>query len=308
MNAMRRVVVVYLVGLPLCAVAQEADPIVRRQLFDPSERTDPSRPRGPVRDARCGTPMPDWDAATVAKVAQARAAEFRATGLRGYVEAQTVQLDEGAGIELLLEFINEGRTPVDLGAITNALSIVLFRKTVPGGHVIPPWSSHRTGPPVYTTEFPDEAEIRAEALAAEKEVEKRRPYRVAEPASRLPKIRTLRHLGEDGDVRLKPGQRFQMVVGITEGLADPAEYWWNLAELSKELNGSSLPSPDPSDIAPLSPGEYGLSLWLGVSVSVASPDETAPTRQHAILFCDPILIRLGQVQPEESGEEQSRRD
>jgi hypothetical protein len=92
-----------------------------------------------------------------------------------------------------------------------------------------------------------------------------------------------------------------MVVRITEGIADPAEYWWNLAELSKQLNRSSLPEPEASDIAPLPPGEYGLSLWLGVSVGVPSPDDTAAVRHHPILFCDAIKIHFGNM-PEKDGD------
>jgi len=270
MNAMRGLVVLYLVGLPLCAVAQETDPIVRRELFDPLHRktaAHPSRPTSvaepPVGAVGCGTLSREVDAATLAEAAK-RAARFRGTGLRGYVQAETVQLDEDHGIEFQLEFVNEGSNPIELSDVTNTLSIVLFRNTAPIGHVIPPWMFHRTGPPKYSTEFPDEAEVRAEALAAKKEAEKGRPYRIAEPARRAATVRTLRDIRDTGDVHLNPGERFQMVVRITEGIADPAKYWWNLAELSKTTYVSNE-RPDPSDIAPLPAGEYSLSLMVSVS-------------------------------------------
>lgn len=311
MNATRMLFFVCLVGVPAIVLAQETDPILRRELFDARNRaTDPSPPTGvaepSVGGVKCGTVSREVDAATLAEAA-AGAAKFRATGLRGYVQAETVQLDEDDGIEFQLEFANEGSNPIELSDVSNALSIVLFRNTAPLlGHVIPSWTFHRTGPPKYSTEYPDEAEVRAEALAAKKEAERNRPYRVAEPARRAETVRTLRDIRDTGDVRLKPGDRFQMVVRIAEGIADPAKYWWNLAEMSKETGGSSLRLPEPSDLAPLSAGEYSLSLWASVSISTSDPDETAPARQHTSLFSGSILIRLGEEQPEESGEEQSR--
>lgn len=306
MNAMHILVFVNLVGFPYAVVGQEAGALVRRELFDPLDRnraTPPGIPAGVTAglasDIRCGTRSSPVSSATLAEAA-ARTAKFRATGLRGYIEAEAVQPDEDTGIEFLVEFVNEGSDPIELSDVTNALNIILFRNTAPAGHVIPSWTFHRAGPPKYTTAFPDEAEVRAEARAAKKEAEKGRPYTIVEPGLRGPKVRTLRDIRETGDVRLNPGEHFQMAVRITEGLADPAEYWWNLAEMSKTSNVSRQ-RPDPSDIDPLPAGQYSLSLWLDVSVSIPHPDETAPVRQHAILFCDAIKIHLANV-PEAGGD------
>lgn len=315
MNAIRMLVFVLLVGFPAIVLAQEADTIVRRELFDPLERNKAITPGSPI-DApmhppagKCGIRSPARDGAALVEAAET-AAKFRATGLRGYVVAETMERDEEAGVEFLVEFVNDGSNAMELDDVTNKLNIVLFRmftpEGLPAGHVIPSWSFQRFGAPVYSTEFPDEDEVREEAQAAKKVSEKGRPYGIFEPARRSPKVRTLRHIRDTGDLHLEPGARFQMVVRIAEGLADPAAYWWNLAEMSKVMNSSKLPPPKPSDLAPLSSGKYSLSLWLGVSVSISRSDEITPARQHAILFCDAIKIRLGEEQPEKSGQEESR--
>ena len=310
MNATCFSVFVCLMGFPSIVLAQKADTIVRRELFDPLDRNKAITPGGP-KDApmhppggKCGIRSPAGDGAAHVEAVET-AAKSRATGLRGYVEVETMQRDEEAGVEFLVEFVNEGSNAMELDDVTNKLNIVLFRMFIPeglpAGHVIPSWSFHRFGAPVYSTEFPDEDEVREEAQAAKKVSEKGRPYGIFEPARRSPKVRTLRHIRDTGDVHLEPGERFQMVFRIAEGLADPAEYWWNRAEMSKVMNSSKLPPTEPSDLAPLSAGNYSLSLSLGVSVSVQSPDDTAVVRHHPILFCDAIKIRLGDV-PEADGD------
>lgn len=302
----QKLFILCLVGFPLCATAQESDPIVRREMFDPLDRT---RPIDPTRAAtvagngnggtKCGTGR-GMDAAMLAegtaRVA-ANAAAFRAAGLRGYVQAATEQRGNDNGIEFQITFVNEGSEPIELGDMTNALRIVLFRNSTPGGppggHVLPSWSFERNGPPKYDTEFPDEAEVRAEAKAAKKESERNRPYRVEESSIRPKGVRTIRDFRDEATVSLRPGQSFQMTVRITEGLADPVGYWWNLAEKSKELGHRGSPTPDPSDIAPLSAGEYSLSFSTNLSISTGGDDETPPVRCHAYLSCGAILIQLG---------------
>ena len=182
---------------------------------------------------------------------------------------------------------------MDLDDVSDHLNIVLFRMGDNAGHVIPPWTPHRTTRPVYTTEFPDEAEIRAEAEAAKKEVEKRRPYHVVEPAGRSPNVRTLRNIRNTDDVHLEPGEHFQMAVQITEGVADYVRFWTERAERAGASGGSGLLDADPSEIAPLSAGRYSLSVSVPVSLSVPRPDGTGTVRRHAILFMDRVIVRLG---------------
>ncbi len=302
MNSTSMLVSLFAIAFPLVVAAQESKQAVRRELFDPHLRNKDVNPsHKSVVEPRtsdrgwCGTGSRNVDPAANAQ-AVASAEEFRSTGIRAYAEADSTQVDEGSGIKLLIEFANEGDETFHLNDISNSLNITLFRKTPPFvGHVIPSWSPHRIGRPKYSTEFPDEAEFRAEAKAARMEIEKRRPYHVGEPSRRSANVRTLRDIRETDDVTLNPGDRFQMIVRITEGVADPAEYWRNLAELSKESSGSFLPAPAPSDIGPLTAGEYSLSFWVSVSLSVPTLDETPVKRHYALLICDAIDVLLGQL-------------
>jgi len=302
MRTRQRLLILLLLELPLYAAGQEADRVVQRELYDPSNRSwlvESAAPNAhespPPSGIRCGTGH-DMDAAAIAEAterAAAAAAAFRDTGLRGYVEAQPVQPDVSGGIAFQITFINEGRKPIKLEDMTNAMSIVLFRKSPPVGHLIPSWTFHGTYKPEFKSEFPDTAEVQTALHEARKKSERNRPYLVEEPRVRSKGVRTLRDLREFGDVRLAPGRGVQIVVRITEGLADPIAYWSSLAEASKDPRHWSNPAADAPDLAPLVAGDYSLSFSVMVSVSSAGDVDSLPMRQHALLFCDAMQILLG---------------
>lgn len=254
MHTTRKLFVLYFVGLPLYAAAQESDPVVRRELWDASDRT---RPIDPTRS-------------TVAAGAEARGGSVVRKGneIEVWVEADPVQRPASAGIRFVLDLRNTGRSAIELDDPFDAVNV----------KVVDHASGQTVSLPPLDPDFFDCSQGVPEAKLVQRVRQQKNQRRAFEATAENRSIAGGDHSSKSvDDIRsgilvLEPGEGARMYLTVRSVLANPDGYLKEriLIEEQDSDDGGVVVSMsrgreiEDEDVVLIGPGQY--DLWISVWV------------------------------------------